>query len=63
MPEITWTNCFLRMPRKWDKVIIKGGMGGKTKLLGFDLIKVEREKRASIEWTPYTDEKWKELNK
>lgn len=61
MQEITWTNCADKMPPDDDSYLIIKLVGG------IDLTQVIRgsqmPKLGNWNWTPYTPEKWKELNK
>ena len=59
MIEITWTNCADEMPPDGMRVIILAfGEYMKMTWCG-ELSRVASNK---TEWTPYTDEKWEELN-
>ena len=65
MTQITWTKCSERMPPDDVKmVMLRNYKEPKyiSKLYAFRLpiLKLLREK---YEWTPYTPEAWKELNK
>lgn len=58
--QITWTNCADQMPLD-DEDIIVSACGYFTIHEGLDLkywLSVDH-----VKWTPYTPEKWKELDK
>jgi hypothetical protein len=64
VPEITWTNCADEMPpynRRY--IILKLERSNKTflKLLVSD--ELRGMDTTCWHWTPYTPEKWEELNK
>ena len=70
VPKITWTNCADKRP-PYDPIIIKDMRSSaiyRTHGEGFLLCQRERSygftgSLKDYEWTPYTPEKWKELNK
>jgi len=67
MPEITWTNCADEMPPETQKTIFRRVDKDKfffTKNVvdANSLIHYLNDIKL-IQWTPYTEEKWKELNK
>lgn len=71
--EITWTNCAERMPPKTTTIIVKSSTDKAFISIGYEL---HAHKLAycrsygtndmfnsyEYKWTPYTPEKWKELN-
>ena len=64
MTEITWTNCAEKMPPDDLDIIIDTWTGHKFKSVGWILKhEVNAFGLANFKWTPYTPEKWKELNK
>jgi len=65
--EITWTNCADEMPPKAQKTIFRRVDKDKfffTKNVvdAHSLFYYLKDIKL-IQWTPYTDEKWKELSK
>jgi hypothetical protein len=67
--QITWTNCADEMPPDDETTIIctyGGGMIDKMHAMIFHAaVNLSRKMNGEtyIGWTPYTEEKWKELNK
>jgi len=66
--EITWTNCADEMPPAAAKVIVdeEGYYNITTGKQLHDLAsyrEIEQRTMSHMEWTSYTPEKWKELNK
>lgn len=61
--NITWTESFLKMPPRYENVIVMGGLGGMAKCLGRDVYEAKKEIRFCLKWTPFTEEKWEFLNK
>lgn len=63
-PEITWTNCADEMPPDGHPVILKyGDKAPQLRLNGrlpYDEYLIVKNRICY--WTPYTDEKWKEIN-
>lgn len=68
--QITWTNCAEQMPPNTMKFKliyrvnseITFGFGTAFNVIA-DIHPRWEEVKCKFEWTPYTDEKWKELNK
>lgn len=68
MPKTTWANCADVMPPAAAKVIVgeEGYYNITTGKQLHDLAsyrEIEQRTMSHLEWTPYTPEKWKELNK
>jgi len=64
MTKITWTNCADAMPPDDELVIVRTWTGHFIKLTKYALEpSVNLYGAENYKWTPYTPEKWKELNK
>ena len=64
VPKITWTNCADAMPPDDVLVIVKSWTGNIFKLTRYALnSSVALYGAENYKWTPYTLEKWEELNK
>ena len=63
VPEIIWANCADEMPPDDDMTVITKDMatGLLSTCAGHHLQYWKRDEETA--WTPYTPEKWKELNK
>jgi len=66
--EITWTDCDTAIAAAAAKVIVdeEGYYNITTGKQLHDLAsyrEIEQRTMSHLEWTPYTTEKWKELNK
>lgn len=65
--SITWTKCSERMPpdKPGNPVIAKPGDGSVEKVSSRWLLNVLLPKlgKDKLEWTEFTPEKWKDLNK
>lgn len=67
-PEITWTNCADEMPPSAMQVITDNEgyyniITGKTLHDTASFREIEQKTMSHLYWTPYTPEKWEELNK
>lgn len=62
---INWTRCSEQMPpNNHDmQLIAKSAHAVKKVNAGFLHWRIPHYERHKIEWTPYTEEAWKELNK
>ena len=65
MTDITWTNCADKRPPINSIVIIRSEVTGVIKKLNGAQLKFLHKSNSNrtTSWTPYTPEKWKELNK
>ena len=62
MTQIQWTKCSERMPQDEIGTVIMRYIGG---YLLFKALRPRLPQDLSdrLEWTPYTEQKWKELNR
>jgi len=61
VPEITWTNCAEQVPPNGLRVIIHAY--GEYMKFVWDADMLNHIASSKTNWTPYIEEKWKELNK
>lgn len=61
--KITWTNCDDAMPPDTNEHFIIRLLAFPKVIQSIDGNQAQDLNRYSWEWTPYTPEKWKELNK
>ena len=71
MTQIHWTKCSERMPQAGGTVIVRDTVLGIHKIISSSFLNEICEAcdvrliyiKGCMEWTPYTPEAWKELNK
>lgn len=65
MTQIQWTKCSERMPPNGVELILRD-IDGCLLIRVFEITETAKNhllNKFEFKWTPYTDEKWEELNK
>lgn len=71
MTQIQWTKCSERMPQAGGTVVVRDTVLNIRKIIASSFLNEICETcdtrliyiKGCMEWTPYTDEAWKELNR